>query len=152
MPDGSFDHSQPTTVDAERPVMPALINGALRRCPNCNKGRMFRGYLKVRDACDVCGTEFYHHRADDAPPYFTILITGHVVVPLMATFLATTDWPVWLHSVVWVSLAMAMMLSLLPRIKGALIALQWALRMHGFEFAAETTAPTAQLDRIKSSA
>jgi uncharacterized protein (DUF983 family) len=43
--------------------------------------------------------------------------------------------PIWLHAVVWPPLTLALSLLLLPRFKGALIAYQWALRMHGFEFA-----------------
>ena len=39
--------------------------------------------LKVADSCDACGEELHHHRADDAPPYFTMFIVGHIVIPLV---------------------------------------------------------------------
>jgi uncharacterized protein (DUF983 family) len=74
-----------------------------------------------------------HHRADDAPPYFTILIAGHIVIPpLMMTERAFTP-PLWLHLLVWVPLTVFLSLTLLPRVKGAIVGLQWAQRMHGFE-------------------
>ena len=38
----------------------------------------------------------------------------------------------WIHMVIWPTLVVALSLLLLPRIKGALIAWQWALHMHGF--------------------
>ena len=41
------------------------------------------GYLTVRHACPACGTELHHHRADDGPAWATILITGHLLAPLM---------------------------------------------------------------------
>ena len=41
---------------------------------------MFRAYLKVVDACPVCGEDLSHQRADDAPAYMTMLIVGHFVV------------------------------------------------------------------------
>jgi len=43
---------------------------------------MFRAFLKVADHCAACSEALHHHRADDAPAYFVILIVGHVVVPL----------------------------------------------------------------------
>lgn len=135
MSDDTLDHYT-IGETGQRSVWRALVNGFRRRCPHCRKGHIFDGYLRVRDACEVCGTEFFHHRADDAPPYFTILITGHFIVPLMAVFLAVTDWPAGLHLMIWLPLTLFMILALLPRVKGALISLQWALRMHGFEHAA----------------
>ena len=38
----------------------------------------------------------------------------------------------WVHIAMWFPLTIGLSLWLLPRIKGALIGLQWALRMHGF--------------------
>jgi uncharacterized protein (DUF983 family) len=43
------------------------------------------------------------------------------------------DAPIWLHALVWPTLVAVLSLWFLPRVKGALIAYQWALRMHGFE-------------------
>ena len=123
-----------------RPTGRSLWRGFLGRCPKCGEGRILHHYLKVYDACPVCGEEFHHHRADDAPPYITILVVGHI---LGAAVLASEDWttaanvPLWLQATVWPIVALGLCLVLLPRFKGALIALQWAVRMHGFE------APTA---------
>jgi len=111
----------------------ALRRGFMGRCPNCNEGRLFGAYLKVNDHCPKCGEAFHHHRADDAPPYFTILIVGHIVG---AVVLAVEEWndaiPIWIHMAIWPALVVALSLALLPRVKGALIGYQWALQMHGF--------------------
>ena len=109
---------------------------------------MFRAYLKVNDACPVCGEELHHHRADDAPPYVTILIVGHTVLGLMLMLEFVGDTlPLWIHMVVWPSLALAMSLWLLPIVKGALVAYQWALRMHGFEDGPNTLVAAAAQPR-----
>ena len=97
---------------------------------------MFRGYLAVNAACPECGNEFYHHRADDFPQYLTIFVVAHI----LATALLVVDdlWPdlpLGVHYAIWPSLVIVLSLLLLPRFKGALIAYQWALRMHGFETA-----------------
>lgn len=116
-----------------RDVGRALRRGFLGRCPRCGKGHVFRAFLKVRDRCEVCGEDLHHHRADDAPPYLTILIVAHVMGLAMATVLGTwDDIPTWVDFTLWPTMVVVLSLVLLPRIKGALIALQWALRMHGF--------------------
>ena len=93
---------------------------------------MLRAYLKVRDHCPVCGEAFYHHRADDGPAYLTILIVGHILAPLIY-FVFTTYRPEPLvMATVFTVATVALALFLLPRLKGMLVALQWAKRMHGF--------------------
>lgn len=93
---------------------------------------MFKGYLTVRDTCPVCAQELYHQRADDGPAYITILVCGHLLAPLMLmAFEFFRPDPIVL-SLVFILLFVALALSILPRIKGALIGLQWAKRMHGF--------------------
>ena len=111
----------------------AMQRGFLERCPNCGKGRLFRAYLKVVDACPVCSEELYHQRADDAPPYITMLIVGHIVVAgVLAAEEAWPQSPMWLGAIIWIWLTFVLSLLLLPRVKGALVGYQWALRMHGF--------------------
>jgi uncharacterized protein (DUF983 family) len=73
-------------------------------------------------------------RANIAPPYLTILIVGHIVGSLM--LLVENFWPnapLWLHAMIWPTLALILSLWLLPIAKGGLIAYQWALGMHGFD-------------------
>jgi uncharacterized protein (DUF983 family) len=116
----------------DRPMRPALLRGWRRRCPNCGAGPLLRGYLTVRDSCQVCGEALHHHRADDGPAYLTILIVGHLMAPLILwAFIEFRPDPLVLASVFSVG-TVALSLYLLPRLKGMLIAIQWARRMHGF--------------------
>lgn len=127
----------------ERSVLLSLLRGARLSCPACGKGAMFRRYLKVADNCPDCGEALHHHRADDAPPYFTIVIVGHVVVGLMLAVEMAYRPPLWLHAAIWLPLTLLLALLLLPPIKGALVGLQWALLMHGFD-------PDAEEEKIES--
>lgn len=121
-----------TLEDGERPLWPAMHRGWRCRCPNCGAGPMMNGYLKVRDTCAVCGEDLHHQRADDGPAYLTILIVGHLMAPLML-FVFTRYRPDPLISATVFSIGcVALSLFLLPRIKGAMVGLQWAKRMHGF--------------------
>lgn len=117
---------------AERSLRPALMRGLRRRCPNCGTGAMLTGYLKVRARCLVCTEELYHHRADDGPAYLTILIVGHIMAPLiLGVFVRFRPDPMLLGTLFSIG-CVALSLYLLPRLKGAMVAFQWAKRMHGF--------------------
>ncbi|MCW6508058.1 DUF983 domain-containing protein [Lichenifustis flavocetrariae] len=131
--------SYPTALMDEPPraKLQALWRGFRGRCPQCGEGAMFRAYLKVNDTCPHCGAELHHQRADDAPPYVTMFIVGHVIVSLLLTFeVFWPEAPFWLEALVFCGMTAALSLILLPRVKGAFVALQWSLRMHGFGEAA----------------
>jgi uncharacterized protein (DUF983 family) len=116
----------------ERDVWGAMLRGWRGRCPNCGQGSLFRAFVKVADHCPACHEAFHHERADDAPAYFVILIVGHVVVPMLVAVEITFAPPYWVHLSLWIPLTLGLSLVLLQPIKGAIIALQWAWRMHGF--------------------
>ena len=61
-----------------------------------------------------------------------MLIVGHVVVGGALTLERLMAPSEIVHMLIWVPLTLALSLLLLPVVKGALIGLQWALRMHGF--------------------
>ena len=122
-----------------RPVFRSLLRGAACRCPKCGSGRLFAGYLDTADRCRACNLELHHHRADDAPPYFTMVIVGHVVIGLVLFAEMNYSPPVWVHMALWLPLALIMSLALMRPIKGAIIGLQWALQMHGFSPEPEIT-------------
>jgi uncharacterized protein (DUF983 family) len=113
-------------------MRPAMLRGWRRQCPSCGKGAMLHSYLKVNDRCPNCSQELYHHRADDGPAYLTILIVAHLMAPMiMWTFIALRPEPLVLAGVFSTG-CIALSLFLLPRLKGVLVAIQWAKRMHGF--------------------
>jgi uncharacterized protein (DUF983 family) len=116
-----------------RPIVGSLLRGAALKCPACGTGAMFRRYLKVADTCPHCGEALHHHRADDAPAYFTIVIVGHIVVSLVLAVEMAFRPALWLHLALWLPLTVILTLVFLPLVKGALVGLQWALRMHGFD-------------------
>jgi uncharacterized protein (DUF983 family) len=116
-----------------RPVARAMWLGALGKCPHCGEGKLFNRYLKVTPACEVCGEEYSHHRADDAPPYFTMMLSGHILVPIMLWVQMAYDLPLWVHLTVWLPLIGIGTVAMLQPVKGAIVAFQWALRMHGFD-------------------
>ncbi|MEM9750329.1 MAG: DUF983 domain-containing protein [Pseudomonadota bacterium] len=110
----------------------AMARGFAGRCPKCGEKTLFAHYTKTAEACPNCGEAFHHHRADDAPPYFTIFVVGHVVGPLALLLEQLARPPLWVHWAIWIPAVIAASLYLLPKIKGLIVGLQWALKMHGF--------------------
>ncbi|WP_228847968.1 DUF983 domain-containing protein [Halocynthiibacter styelae] len=126
------DSTSIADVADERPIKPALLRGWRRRCPNCGSGPLLQGYLKVRDTCPNCEQELHHHRADDGPAYLTILIVGHLMVPLIMFVFETFRPEPLVLATIFTVVCVAMSLYLLPRLKGIVVSYQWAKRMHGF--------------------
>lgn len=118
---------------SERKIGQSIWRGARRTCPSCGHGLLFKRYLKVADRCQFCSEALYHHRADDAPPYFAILLIGHLILALVLLVEVHYRPALWLHALLWLPLTLVLVLAILPPIKGALVALQWALYMHGFD-------------------
>jgi uncharacterized protein (DUF983 family) len=110
----------------------AVLRGLLGRCPNCGRGHMFKNFLKVADHCPACGEELFHQRADDFPAYLVIVLVGHIVVPLV--LLVETEYapPMWFGLAVWAPLTLGLALAFIQPIKGAIVAIQWYGKMHGF--------------------
>jgi len=120
-------------VGEKRDVWAAMKRGVRGRCPRCGEGKLFRAFLKVDNACSVCSQDFTPHRADDLPAYLVIIIVGHIVVPLALMIETEFSPPVVLQLAVYVPLTLVISLVLLQPVKGAVVGLQWALRMHGFD-------------------
>jgi uncharacterized protein (DUF983 family) len=117
----------------KRDVWTALKRGFRGRCPRCGQGKLFRAFLKVDDHCSVCELDFTPHRADDLPAYLVIVIVGHIMVPLALMIETNYSPPVSLQLAVYLPSTLILSLLLLQPVKGAVVGVQWALRMHGFD-------------------
>ena len=121
-----------SNVVEEREMKPAMWRGLKRKCPNCGQGWLFAGYLKTADSCSHCGQDFTAHRADDGPAYLTILVVGHIIGFAMHFIWSAYRPDPLTMALVLTAGSVALSLWLLPRLKGMIIAIQWAKRMHGF--------------------
>jgi len=65
-------------------------------------------------------------------------------VPLILAVQLTTQLTVLQHMAIWLPLTAILTVGLLQPVKGAVIALQWALRMHGFNGKDEEAGPDGQ--------
>lgn len=117
----------------ERSLSTALINGARSKCPNCGEGPVFNGFLDIVDECETCGEALHHHRADDLPPYLNIFIVGHIVVAFLLLAVKYEWFDTWTITFGGAGIALISAIVLMRPLKGMVVGLQWALRMHGFD-------------------
>ncbi len=106
-----------------------MRRGMACRCPNCGATGAFSGFLTVKKTCESCGHPLGEYRADDAPPYFTIFIVGHVIVGGMVALDEVVSLSVATQMAIWVPLAAVMTAALMRPVKGAVLGVMWAIGM-----------------------
>jgi uncharacterized protein (DUF983 family) len=141
------DRSAPGALRQPPSLWTAVRRGAVNRCPVCGVGRVFNGYLTLAPACTNCAAPIGQLRADDAPPYIVIFLTGHLLVPPVLWVERVFQPPMWLHMVVWLPLFTLVCLALLRPVKGAVVG--WMLRLGflGPDYAGEPV-PAVQSGRL----
>jgi uncharacterized protein (DUF983 family) len=102
-----------------------IARGLRGRCPRCGEGRLFKGFLALRPACEHCGLDFGFADAGDGPAVFVILIGGFIVVFAAMTVEILYQPPYWVHAALWIPLILIVTLAPLRPMKGLMIALQF---------------------------
>ena len=110
----------------------AMLRGARGQCPRCNDAKLFHRFLKPVAICPRCRQDWTHQQADDFPAYVSILLTGHIMAPIIIALIQNTALSLAALAAIIVSSMLALMIGFLQPAKGAIIALQWWFGMHGF--------------------
>jgi uncharacterized protein (DUF983 family) len=111
----------------------ALVRGVLERCPRCGQGRLLHHYLQMVDRCGVCGEPYGHLRTDDAASWLTILVVGTITVPIILLCETNFHLPLWIAYIIYLPLIAGLTAIMLPRCKGAIAAVLWAMKAEGSE-------------------
>ena len=88
-------------TDRYYPVLSPVKTGLACRCPRCGQGKLYGGYLKIAESCNVCHLNLAEADSGDGPAVFLIFILGFLVVPAALWVAMRVDWPLWLHALVW---------------------------------------------------
>ncbi len=111
----------------------AIARGVAGRCPRCGQGRLFRAFLKPVDHCGPCDQDWTLQRADDFPAYASLFITGHLVAPLAVHLARDASISSAMAAAIILPITATLAAGLLQPCKGAIIAVQWRMGMHGFQ-------------------
>jgi uncharacterized protein (DUF983 family) len=105
--------------------LPPATTGPFGRCPRCGKGHIFRGFLTIKDRCEICGLDYSYADPADGPAVFVQLFAcvPGVIFVLVLEIMASP--PLWVHLVT--SLPILIVTTVLPLrpIKGWLVASQF---------------------------
>jgi uncharacterized protein (DUF983 family) len=107
--------------------MRAMLRGFINRCPCCGRGPLFRTWLRQFEACARCHAPLGRVRADDAPPYFVILIVGHLIIAAQFALDSVMGLSLLAEAALFLPLTLALSLGLLRPVKGATIGLMLQL-------------------------
>ena len=110
------------------PPVPALRAGWRCVCPQCGEGKLYKGFLSVAPTCSVCGLDLSAEDSGDGPAVFIIFFLGFLITPIAIIVGFQSDWPVWLHMLVWGGLTIGGTLLTLRPLKAFTIALQYKHR------------------------
>jgi uncharacterized protein (DUF983 family) len=112
----------------ERAGAAPYLAGLAGHCPNCGKGPLFSGFLRVAPRCSVCGFDLAKADSGDGPAVFVIFIAGFIAAfGVLFTEVAYRP-PLWVELVVWLPIAASLCIGLLRPLKGLMIAAQFANR------------------------
>jgi len=99
-------------ANADWPALEPVRTGLRGRCPRCGEGRLFDGFLRLRDGCESCGLSFSFADPADGPAFFVICFgcVPAVAFALLLEAMASPPW--WVHLVT--SLPVLLVICLLP--------------------------------------
>lgn len=116
-----------------KPLWRVMLRGFTKKCPHCGKASIYERYLKPTARCTSCGTAYDHIRTDDFAPWLTLIVLGHLFVPLVFHIETTYRPSLPLLFAILIPSIILTVLGLLPNFKGAAIALMWSLGLRGDE-------------------
>ena len=102
-------------------------------CPQCGKGRLFDGFLRVAKTCDSCGLELARNDSGDGPAVFLIFILGFLAVPLVLWIEFTFQVASWVPVTVGTIFVLVAALVMLRPAKAYVLALQYKHRREDYE-------------------
>lgn len=97
--------------------------GARGRCPNCGRGPLFAGWMKVAPRCTACDYPLGEVETGDGAATFIMQITGLFVGGGALAFNLAYQPALWVNLLIWPPLALIMALGLMRPGKGLMTAL-----------------------------
>ena len=117
---------------AGRNVGLSLLEGHSRKVPALWARSPVCAFLKVDDHCSVCRLDFTGHLGDNLPAYLVIVTVGQVFVPVVLWTAVDYAPSLAFERGIYLPILALASISIPQRVKGAVMGLQWSLKMDGF--------------------
>jgi uncharacterized protein (DUF983 family) len=114
----------------------SLLKSLNCKCPKCGQGRLYHDglfNLTLRQSCASCGLDLGKNDSADGPAVFLIFVLGALLVPAALIFDAAVDPPLWVHAVLWGTVALGITVGSLKPLKSLVIGIQYRHRPADWE-------------------
>jgi len=108
----------------------AITRGFFNKCPKCGVGKILHGYITPYKECSNCGQDFTALNSDDGPAWATILISGHLTMPIIFLMLDMGLDNMWIEISIPITFIIGLSALILPRAKGVFMAIMWIMRVN----------------------
>lgn len=105
----------------------------LCRCPRCAGAGLFKGFLTLKPACTACGLPLQRADSGDGPAVILTFALGFFLIPPILVFALHSDWPMWLHGLVWSLVILGATLGSVRPAKALMVGLQYRTKPEMFE-------------------
>ena len=89
------------------------------------QGSSFLRYLTLKTKCEHCEQSFEELKADDGPAWLTMMLVGHIMVPIMLSYELSQDIPLWISATLWPLSFALLALLFLPFAKAFFVNMIW---------------------------
>ncbi|MEG6509963.1 DUF983 domain-containing protein [Methyloligella sp. 2.7D] len=110
---------------SEYPPLSPIWTGIRGRCPCCGKGHLFKGFLTLRDKCEVCGLDYSFADPADGPAFFVMCFGCIPAVAFAVWIEAAYTAPYWVHLFTSLPILLLTCIPPLRPLKGWLVSSQY---------------------------
>lgn len=103
------------------PTTSPFKTGVLGKCPKCQQGHIFKGWLAIAPHCEVCNLDFSYADTADGPAFFAMSIVSPFSVGLALWLALGADMPVWLSILITLLFTIAASMLVLRPLKGWMV-------------------------------
>ena len=105
----------------QRPLVEAALFG---HCPRCAAKTLFAGVIRFAPRCSACGLDYDDFNVGDGPAALLIMLVGAIVVTAAISVQLAMRPPFWVHILLWLPLATALVVGLLRFAKAMLLTVE----------------------------
>jgi uncharacterized protein (DUF983 family) len=99
--------------------------GILGRCPRCQQGHLFDGFLRLAPRCEVCCLDYSFADPADGPAFFAMSIAAVPALGFALWLQLAYEPPIWVHLLTTLPLTLGACMLLLRPLKGWLVCSQY---------------------------
>ena len=113
------------TTDDQYPPLPPMTTGPAGKCPRCGQGSIFKGFLSLRERCNVCGLDLSFADAADGPAFFVMLVASVPVLGIVLWLVLGVGLSYWLTAILAIPLIVVFAVLPIRPVKGWLVSSQY---------------------------